>query len=71
VQGQGEHLATAETVAAIRALLFAAVRSAVLWRQSGGGRFKLFFYRRRYGERARARLRELGIPENDWSMPSP
>ena len=71
VQGHGEHLANAETVAGIRALLFAAVRSAVLWRQSGGGRLKLFVYRRRYGERARARLQQLGIPEDDWPMPSP
>lgn len=71
VQGHGAHLADAGTVAGIRALLFAAVRSAVLWRQSGGGRLKLFLYRRRYAERARARLRALGVAENDWPMPAP
>ncbi len=71
VQGHGEHLAHAETIAALRATLFAAVRSAVLWRQSGGSRLRLFVYRRRYAERARARLRELGILENNWPMPSP
>lgn len=45
VQGQPEHLTRARIVVRIRTLLLAAVRGAVLWRQSGGNGFRLFWKR--------------------------
>jgi high frequency lysogenization protein len=47
VNGSPRHLRNPRTVAWIRALLFSGLRSAVLWRQTGGGRFNLLFGRRR------------------------
>jgi high frequency lysogenization protein len=38
VQGNQTHLTSASNINKIRALLLAGVRSAMLWRQSGGGR---------------------------------
>ena len=46
IQGNGLHLSQARTVTRIRALLLAAVRSAVLWRQSGGRHWQLLLRRR-------------------------
>lgn len=47
VQGNGLYLSQPRYVAQIRALLLAAVRAAVLWRQSGGNGWKLLFARHR------------------------
>lgn len=47
VNGSPRHLQTPRTVAWIRALLFAGLRSAVLWQQLGGGRFNLLIGRKR------------------------
>lgn len=47
VKGEQEHLSNEEIASQIRALLLAGVRSAVLWRQAGGSRFKLFFNRKK------------------------
>ena len=47
VNGQPVHLKTERTVHWIRTLLFAGLRSAVLWRQVGGGRFSLLLGRGR------------------------
>jgi high frequency lysogenization protein len=48
VNGEPLHLNDSSTASLIRALLLAGIRSAVLWRQSGGSRIKLFFHRGRY-----------------------
>lgn len=56
VQGNCLYLTQASTVARIRALLLAAIRSAVLWRQSGGSNLKLLLNRRRVADTARALL---------------
>ena len=48
VSGDPVHLNDSNTASLIRALLLAGIRSAVLWRQCGGSRFKLFFHRGRY-----------------------
>ena len=48
VAGDPTHLDNSNTASLIRALLLAGIRSAVLWRQSGGSRFKLLFYRNTY-----------------------
>lgn len=45
IQGNGLYLSQARVVARIRALLLAAVRSAVLWRQSGGRHWHLLLRR--------------------------
>lgn len=46
VQGNPHYLAQANVVSEIRALLLAAVRSAVLWRQMGGTLFDFLLQRR-------------------------
>lgn len=45
VQGEGGHLEQQANADKVRALLLAAMRSAVLWRQCGGGRLQLLFRR--------------------------
>lgn len=47
VKGEPNYLANPENVNRIRALLLAAIRSAVLWRQCGGNRLQLLFGRRK------------------------
>lgn len=57
VRGEQGHLNVTENANKIRALLLAGIRSAVLWRQSGGSRLKLLFRRRAYLEEALQLLR--------------
>lgn len=47
VSGNPEHLRDHAVADQIRALLFAGIRSAVLWHQLGGRRWHLFFYKKR------------------------
>lgn len=47
VQGNPDHLQRERNLHWIRALLFAGLRSAVLWRQLGGSRWSLLFGRRK------------------------
>lgn len=56
VQGNPHYLGQAGVVAEIRALLLAALRSAVLWRQSGGSLWDFVFQRRQMGAAIDARL---------------
>ena len=56
VHGRPQHLQNERTVNWIRTLLFAGLRSAVLWRQLGGGRWSLLTGRRRLLEEARELL---------------
>lgn len=53
VSGEPSLLAQPENASRIRALLFAGVRAAVLWRQCGGSRLRLLLGRRRLLEVAR------------------
>jgi high frequency lysogenization protein len=53
VQGDPQQLARHEVVMAIRALLLAAVRSAVLWRQLGGSFWDFFLRRGQIAQAAR------------------
>ncbi|HEC18565.1 MAG TPA: lysogenization regulator HflD [Gammaproteobacteria bacterium] len=46
VQGEHLHLSNPNNANRIRALLLAAIRAAVLWRQCGGTRWQLLFQRR-------------------------
>lgn len=56
VNGKPQHLQVPRTVSWIRTLLFSGVRSAVLWRQLGGGRFSLMFGRKKMLAQAQALL---------------
>jgi high frequency lysogenization protein len=54
VEGAGHWLAQPAIVTRIRALLLAAIRAAVLWRQSGGSYWNLFWERGRMSRLARS-----------------
>lgn len=56
VHGNPRFLANNQLVEQIRALLLAAVRAAVLWRQVGGGQIRLLLRRREYAMLARGLL---------------
>ncbi len=56
VNGRPQHLQMDRTVNWIRTLLFAGLRSAVLWRQMGGGRFNLMVGRKKMLEQAKTLL---------------
>lgn len=56
VEGNPQFLRQDVQVAQIRALLLAAIRSAVLWRQLGGSQWRLLFRRRQYSMLARGLL---------------
>lgn len=47
VSGDPRHLQNAENAAKIRALLLAGIRAAMLWKQVGGRRWQLLFFRSR------------------------
>ncbi|VAW64371.1 High frequency lysogenization protein HflD [hydrothermal vent metagenome] len=57
VQGEEIYLSQNNNANKIRALLFAGIRSAVLWRQCGGSRLQLLFSRKKYIESARQLLK--------------
>lgn len=52
IQGKAEHLKNDDVANSIRAVLLSGIRSAVLWRQLGGRRWRLLIYRRRICETA-------------------
>lgn len=56
VRGDATYLQQERVAAQIRTLLFAAVRCAILWRQLGGRRWQLFFYRKQLVSSARKTL---------------
>ncbi|WP_299178427.1 high frequency lysogenization protein HflD [uncultured Neptuniibacter sp.] len=47
VTGDPRHLQNSENAAKVRALLLAGIRSAMLWRQKGGKRWQLLFFKSR------------------------
>jgi high frequency lysogenization protein len=61
VEGNPAFLQQAAQVDRIRALLMAAVRAAVLWRQLGGNQWSLMFRRRQYAMLARGLLAACAI----------
>ncbi len=56
INGRPQFLQVDRTVNWIRTVLFAGLRSAVLWRQMGGGRFNLMFGRKKMLEQAQTLL---------------
>ncbi len=59
VSGEGGHLMASGNPERVRALLMAAMRSAVLWRQKGGRRWQILFQRRAQSRAAAALLATL------------
>ena len=59
VQGQADYLQNEHVANRVRALLLAGIRSAVLWHQLGGRRWRLIFYRKRIQETASSLRRRL------------
>jgi high frequency lysogenization protein len=62
VHGEPTFLANASVANMLRSLLLGAVRSAVLWRQVGGTRWRLIFGHRRMLEQAQALLAAAEAP---------
>lgn len=56
VNGKPQYLKNERTVDWVRTLLLAGLRSAVLWRQLGGGRFELMFGRKKIVREAQSLL---------------
>jgi high frequency lysogenization protein len=61
VEGNPRFLNNPATVDRIRALLLAAVRATVLWRQLGGSQLRLFFRHRQYAMMARGLLAQCTL----------
>ena len=61
VEGNPQFLRQDAQVAQIRALLLAAIRAAVLWRQLGGSHWRLLFRRRQYAMLARGLLAQCTL----------
>lgn len=61
VTGSAQHLQNSDNADVIRALLLAGVRSAFLWRQLGGRRWRLSLNRTRIRDTATALSRDMGI----------
>ncbi|QFU76001.1 lysogenization regulator HflD [Halioglobus maricola] len=61
VSGSAQHLQDEANADIIRALLLAGIRSAYLWRQLGGHRWRLLFQRRKLLETAQQLSRDLSL----------
>ncbi len=59
IQGNPIHLQNSCNASRIRALLLAGIRSAMLWRQCGGGRFKIILGRKKLAIEAQRLLADL------------
>ncbi len=62
IYGQPELLKQTAVQHKVRALLLAAIRSAVLWRQAGGSRLNFIFKRRKLVAQAQHMLSQLPEP---------
>jgi len=59
VQGEELHLQKEDIPPKVRTLLLAALRSAVLWQQKGGSRFRLIWERTRMRNAARSLIAQV------------
>ena len=59
VQGERIHLSNESNANKIRALLFAGIRAAVLWRQCGGSRWQILFGRKKHLNECKILLAEI------------
>lgn len=67
VRGEPLHLQNPDNQNRIRALLLAAVRSAMLWRQVGGSRLQLLLGHKRLLQDARRYLEQAAVPRSEDS----
>ena len=61
VTGSAQHLQNQQNADVIRALLLSGIRSAFLWRQLGGRRWKLIMQRKRLLQTSQNLSRGLGV----------
>lgn len=59
VNGEQEYLSRPDVVNKIRAILLAGIRSAILWRQCGGARWKFLFYRKKIQNELQILLKQV------------
>ncbi len=59
VNGEQEYLSRPDIVNKIRACLLAGIRSALLWKQCGGARWKFLFYRKKIQTELQSLLKQL------------
>ncbi|HIO91720.1 MAG TPA: lysogenization regulator HflD [Leucothrix mucor] len=59
IKGDQTYLGNPDNASKIRALLLAAIRAALLWDQSGGGRWKLLFERSKMQKQAKQFLAQI------------
>ena len=59
VNGDPSYLSSNDTINRVRALLLAGIRSAMLWKQCGGSRWRFLFYRRKMQIEAEFLLAEI------------
>ena len=59
VNGEQAHLSRPEVANKIRACLLAGIRSALLWKQCGGTRWKFLFYRKKIQAELKTLLKQL------------
>ena len=59
VNGEQSFLSSADIINKIRALLLAGIRSAMLWKQCGGSRWRFIFFRRKIQKEAEFLLSEI------------
>jgi high frequency lysogenization protein len=59
VNGEQDYLSRPDVVNKIRALLLAGIRSAILWKQCGGTRWKFLFYRKKIQNELKILLKQI------------
>jgi high frequency lysogenization protein len=59
VQGEQKYITDSNNINKIRALLLSGIRSALLWRQCGGKRWKFLFYRKKLRDECKYLLNNL------------
>ena len=59
MNGDQAYLSRPETANKIRACLLAGIRSALLWKQCGGTRWKFLFYRKKIQAELQVLLKQL------------
>jgi high frequency lysogenization protein len=61
INGEQAYLSRTETANKIRACLLAGIRSAILWRQCGGTRWKFIFYRKKIQAELQILLKQVNV----------
>lgn len=59
VNGEQEYLTRTDVVNKIRSILLAGIRSAILWKQCGGSRWKFLFYRKKIQNELQQLLKQM------------